>query len=257
MDKEYNSIIVSKKEIAEGIFDIYVDCAEVSRNAKPGQFIHIDCGDGVNTLLRRPISICDAKDSKVRFLFEVKGSGTKYLANKNEGDIINFLGPLGRGFTVSDSFKKPAVIGGGIGIFPLLMLSKRLNNPSIYLGFRNKDRLVLQQDFKKVADSLYIATDDGSYGYNGFALDLLKNDISEGEIDIIYACGPKSMLAEVKKIAESNKIKCQLSLEQRMGCGIGACLTCVCKTIGNGSAEYKRVCKDGPVFWSDEVILDD
>ena len=244
-------------ELVEGVFDFCVRCGDMAKQTVPGQFLLFDCGDGINMLMRRPISICDVIGDTVRFILEVKGSGTAFLAEKKVGDYLDILGPLGEGFIVSDKHVKPAVIGGGIGIFPLLMLSKKLTRPKVYLGFRDKGRVFMEEEFSEVAESVEIATDDGSYGYNGYAVDLLEQDILANTVDIIYACGPKAMLVCVQALAKKHGVKCQLSLEERMGCGIGACLTCVCKTTSKGTNEYKRVCKNGPVFWSDEVILDD
>lgn len=242
------------EEIIKNVFDVTVESPEMAAQAKPGQFLHIDCGDAVNNLLRRPISICDAEGDMVRFLFEKKGSGTAALAEKKAGDTLDILGPLGNSFTVPDGVKKPIVIGGGIGIFPLYMLCKQLSDPVCLLGFRSKDRVCMEDEFAAVAKTT-VATDDGSYGYNGFAVNLLEEMLDKGEGDIVYSCGPMPMLRAVKKIAETRGVKCQLSLEQRMGCGIGACLVCTCETNSNGTHKHKRVCKNGPVFWSSEVTL--
>lgn len=249
--------ILSIQQIAPEIYDVWVQNETISAQASPGQFVHIDCGDGVNTFLRRPISICDALDGKVRLLFEVKGSGTAALAQKKTGDILDMIGPVGNSFTISDRFKRPMVIGGGIGIFPLYFLAKRLQNAEVFLGFRSKERVVMENDFRRIAKDLYISTDDGSYGYHGYAIELLEQKLKNGEGDIVYACGPIPMLRAAKNLAEHYGVKCQLSLEQRMGCGIGACLVCVCETVSKGANRYKRVCKNGPVFWSDEVTLND
>jgi dihydroorotate dehydrogenase electron transfer subunit len=130
----------------------------------------------------------------------------------------------------------------------------------VFLGFRSKEFIVMEKEFKNVSDNLYVGTDDGSYGYNGLIVNYFKKIIEENNYDIIYSCGPNPMLKEVSNIAKNSNIKCQVSLEQRMGCGIGACLVCACKikvTHNNKGWTYKHVCKDGPVFWSDEVIFDD
>ncbi|MCX7715708.1 MAG: dihydroorotate dehydrogenase electron transfer subunit [Clostridia bacterium] len=247
--------LLYKKELAEGIFDFRIKSGEMADVAKCGQFLHIDCGDG--TLLRRPISICDVYDDVVRFVFEVKGKGTKALAQKKVGDTLDVLGPLGHGFDINDDYQSPVIVGGGIGIFPLYQLSKLVNNPAVYLGFRSANRVVMEDEFKSVAENTQIATDDGSYGFKGYAAELLKKHLDEKPCDIIYSCGPMPMLRAVKKIAEDYGAKCQLSLEQRMGCGIGACLVCSCETKREGTEKYAKVCKDGPVFWADEVTLND
>lgn len=254
MKKVYSCELIYKNELAEGIFDFRIKSSEIAEMTKCGQFLHINCGK--ETLLRRPISICDAENDVVRFIFEVKGKGTAELSEKKVGEFIDVLGPLGNGFEIGD-YKNPVVIGGGIGTFPLFKLTKCLENPTVYLGFRSKDRVVMEDEFKSVAENTTICTDDGSYGYNGFAVELLKKHLAEKECDIIYSCGPMPMLRAVKKIAEEVGVKCQVSLEQRMGCGIGACLVCSCETKLEGTEKYAKVCKDGPVFWSSEVTLND
>ncbi len=251
MKTNYMCKLVCKRELANDIFDFVVEAPEIVRDTVSGQFLHILCSDKV--FLRRPISICDADGDKLRFIFEVKGEGTEELAKKEVGDLIDIIGPLGNGFIEKPS-QKPVVIGGGIGVFPLYKLSKELNNPKIFLGFRSKDRVVMEDEFSALG-ATHISTDDGSYGYSGFAVELLEKYLEENECDMIYSCGPTPMLKSVKSIAEKRNIPARISLEQRMGCGIGACLVCSCETIFEGTDKYKRVCKDGPVFYSNEVNL--
>ncbi len=251
MKKNYLCRLEKKSELIPGIFDFTVYAPEISHTASCGQFLHILCSDKV--FLRRPISICDVYGDFVRFIFEVKGDGTKELSFKKVGDNIDIMGPLGNSF-IEGEYKNPVVIGGGIGIFPLFMLTKKLENPTVFLGFRDKSRIVIQDEFSAIAKT-YIATDNGSYGYDGFAADMLKEYLRENDCGIIYSCGPAPMLKAIKTISEQADIPCRVSLEQRMGCGIGACLVCSCETIFTGVNKYKRVCKDGPVFWSSEVIL--
>lgn len=246
--------LISKKEIADGIFDFTIESETIASQTQCGQFLHIDCG--ANSFLRRPISICDAENGTVRFIFEVKGKGTAELAQKEIGDFIDVMGPLGHGFEIKDEFKNPVIIGGGIGVFPLYKLAKQIK-ADVFLGFRSKDRVVMEDEFKAISKSVTVGTDDGSYGYNGYVASAMEKYIDENDCDIIYCCGPKPMLKAVKQIAESRGILCQLSLEQRMGCGIGACLVCVCETNNDGMDKYKRVCQNGPVFYSTEVTLND
>lgn len=247
--------LISKKKIADGIFDFVIESEKIAKEAQCGQFLHIDCGEG--TFLRRPISICDAQNGKVRFIFEVKGKGTSDLSRYNEGDYINVMGPLGHGFEIKDSIKHPVIIGGGIGVFPLYKLAKTIKNADVFLGFRSKDRVVMEEEFEKTANTVVVGTDDGSYGYKGYVASAMEQYLENHECDMIYCCGPKPMLKAVKQIAEKRGILCQLSLEQRMGCGIGACLVCVCETNNDGMDKYKRVCQSGPVFYSTEVTLND
>ena len=210
MKKVENCKLISKTKIIDGIFDFVIESEDISKEAQCGQFLHINCGD--STFLRRPISICDAENGKVRFIFEVKGKGTEELAKKEVGDYIDVMGPLGHGFEIKDSVKNAVIIGGGIGVFPLYKLAKNIN-ADVFLGSH--------------------------------------------KCDMIYSCGPMPMLKAVKKIAESRGIKCQVSLEQRMGCGIGACLVCSCETNKEGTDRYAKVCTNGPVFYSEEVTLND
>lgn len=255
MKKQENCKLLRKKEIAEGIFDFTVASEDIARETQCGQFLHIACGD--KTFLRRPISICDAEDGKVRFIFEVKGEGTKELSKKEVGDMIDVMGPLGHGFEIKPSVQNPVVIGGGIGVFPLLKLTKNLNNATVFLGFRNKSRVVMEKEFEKISKLTIVGTDDGSYGYEGYIASAMEGYLNMNECDMIYSCGPTPMLRAVKKIAENLDIPCQLSLEQRMGCGIGACLVCSCETNKEGTDKYAKVCTNGPVFYSKEVTLND
>jgi len=254
--------ITYKNEIAPGIIDMKVTGNYLCKHIKPGQFLNIKCCDGLSTILRRPISICDVDYAKneIRFIFQIKGEGTRLLAKKNIDDTIDILGPLGNPFTIDPKYSSPILVGGGIGVFPLLMLAKELRtkSPRILLGFRNKDLIVLEEEFKCISTHTFIATDDGSVGHKGYATDMLSDYLQSGLGDIVYACGPEPMLKITQKICKNYNIPCQLSLEQRMGCGIGACLVCACKTVSaDNNWEYKHVCKDGPVFRGDEVIFDD
>lgn len=247
--------ILSKKEIAKDIFEFIIDADNKLGTAKAGQFIHLKCDNSV--FLRRPISIAEIKNNTLRFIFQVRGKGTLALSKFNEGDKLNVLGPLGNGFSVDKEYKNPVVIGGGIGIYPLLETAKKLGADAI-LGFRNKDLVTLEEDFKKVCKNVYITTDDGSYIRKGLVTDVLKEVIKEKEVDAIFACGPMPMLKAIKEVAEENNIFLEVSLEERMGCGIGACLCCATPVKDSELEEgytYAHVCSHGPVFNADEVIL--
>ena len=257
--------IVYKMEIAKNVFDMKVRSDNISKTATCGQFLHIKCGG--DSYLRRPISICDAQGDLVRFVFEVRGKATLALSQKNVGEYIDVLGALGTGYDTSSKYKNAIVVGGGIGIFPLLMICKKLKASAI-LGFRNKAAVVLENDFKKVCDNVFITTDDGSYATNGLVTDVLKEKLKENKPDIIYACGPLAMLRAVSDLALAYNIPCQISLEQRMACGIGACLGCAtkvksakilkdCSCGDEADFEYVHVCKEGPVFWANEVMFDE
>ncbi|MCD8391322.1 MAG: dihydroorotate dehydrogenase electron transfer subunit [Firmicutes bacterium] len=254
MKKTELCTLTAKTEIADGIFDFRVSSPKIASETHCGQFLHIACGGG--TLLRRPISVCDVYGDTVRFIFEVKGEGTAELAKAEVGDKIDILGPLGHGFDLDKAYTAPVIIGGGIGVFPLLNLAKRLDaKAKVFLGFRGKSRVVMEDEFKAVSASCEVGTDDGSYGYRGYIASAMEEYIKSNPCDVIFSCGPTPMLKAVKQIAEGAGIECQLSLEQRMGCGIGACLVCSCETIFEGTDKYMRVCKNGPVFNSKVVKL--
>lgn len=250
MKKKHLCEILEKKELVPGAFDITVGFHE---KCFPGQFIHIGCGDGV--FLRRPISICDFDGERLRFCFAIRGEGTKRLAAFEKGDPLDILGPLGNPFKPEKKGAGvPLVIGGGIGIYPLLFLAKRLGEKTeAILGFRTQELISMKDDFEAVCARTHIATDDGTFGVHGVVTDILSERVKAGDISAIYACGPSPMMKTVKEIAAENKIACELSMEQRMGCGIGVCAVCVCKSKG----EYVKVCQRGPVFDAGEVDFDD
>lgn len=246
--------IVRNCELAKGIFDMVFDCPQMAAEATPGQFVHLACGEA--NLLRRPISICDILPQGLRVVYEVKGEGTAYLSRLKEGEYVDVLGPLGRGFDLSKAGESALLIGGGIGVFPLLPIAKALGKRAcIALGFRTREAVVLEKEFGLAAGVLKIATDDGSVGYHGFATELAEQ-MADKRSSVIYACGPKPMLKNVKLLAEKLQIPAELSMEERMGCGIGACLVCACKTKKHGEESYSHVCKDGPVFDANEVVFE-
>lgn len=253
---------ITKKEfLKEDICKITIASNEIAKEAKPGQFLEIRVVDNIEPLLRRPISIYNADENKgeVEFIFQLKGKGTNLLAERNEGDLLDIMGPLGHGTFNFEGYKNIAIIGGGIGIFPLHELSKRAKNAGInskiYIGFRNKDLVILEDEFKKVCEELILATDDGSYARSGFAINFLKEDIKKNKPDCIYACGPLPMLKAVQALAKEENIPCQISLEERMACGIGVCLGCAVKYVGKDNVNYKHVCKNGPVFNATDVEI--
>ncbi|MFI3206216.1 MAG: dihydroorotate dehydrogenase electron transfer subunit [Clostridia bacterium] len=242
--------IISAKEIAKDTFDFVLQCPELAKLSKAGQFVHIYLPGRV---LRRPISICDIGEDTIRIVFQIRGEGTFEMAQFKKGDKLNIIAPLGNGFTLKDKTKKAMFVGGGIGVPPLLGASKYYGeNATVAVGFRDKDTVILEKDFGDYGCKLKIATDDGSYGHHG-----LVSDLFEGEKpDIIYACGPTPMLKAVVKFAEENGIECEISLEERMACGVGACLGCATRLLReNGEEYFGHVCKDGPVFNYKKVVL--
>lgn len=245
------AVIIRQEEISYGIYSVWLKTDKIAEQAKPGQFLSVYCHEG-SRLLPRPISICeiDKADQAVRIVYRVVGKGTEELSQLGTGDHLDIVGPLGNGFPLKD--KKTFLIGGGIGIPPLLQLAKELHcEKQIILGY--KDNLFLHKEFKKQGN-LYIATEDGSYGIEGNVMDAIRENGLEAEI--IYACGPMPMLRAVKTYAKDKNIECWLSLEEKMACGIGACLACVCKSNerdNHTNVNNKRICKEGPVFRAEEV----
>lgn len=251
-----NALVVKEQLIAGGIHELFVETA-AAKYAKPGQFMMVYPGDG-SMILPRPISICESIGGKViRLVYRVAGKGTKEFASYREGQEVKVMGPLGNGFPVEKAKgKKSLLIGGGIGVPPILELSKALRkeNITILAGYRNDD-LFLNKDFKKYGP-LEIATEDGSVGVKGNVMDVIKE--KSLECDVIFACGPMPMLRAIKKYAEENNIEAYISLEERMACGVGACLGCVCKTVSKDAHSHvnnARVCTEGPVFEAREVDI--
>lgn len=255
--KKGTAIITNQVMLSEGIYSMcleFPETGDVAASAVPGQFISMYSQDG-SMLLPRPISICeiDKEERLLRVVYRVAGKGTEEFSKKKAGDIIEVVGPLGNGFSKREG--KSILIGGGIGIPPMLALAKSLKGEvSIVLGYRDNN-LFLKEEFEPYGN-LYIATDDGSAGTKGTVIDaVIENHLAA---DVIYACGPLPMLRGVKAYAAENKIAAQVSMEERMACGIGACLGCVCQSKeidGHSNVKNKRVCKDGPVFDAQEIEL--
>lgn len=245
------AVVISQEQIAPAIYSLWIKTDKIAQYAKAGQFISIYCDDG-SRLLPRPISICeiDKEDSSLHLVYRIAGKGTAEFSEKQTGDHLSVMGPLGNGFPKKE--KKAFLIGGGIGIPPMLQLAKELNcEKQIVLGFR--DELFLMDEFKKQG-KVYVATEDGSAGTEGNVLDAIRENGLDAEI--IYACGPMPMLRALKEYAEKNHIECWISMEERMACGIGACLACVCQSKekdAHSNVKNKRICKEGPVFRAEEV----
>lgn len=245
--------VVSQEQLTDDIFSMWIQAEEIAAAAKPGQFISVYTKDA-SKLLPRPISLCeiDRAEGRLRIVYRVVGAGTGEFSAYQAGDDIEVMGPLGNGFTLKD--KKAFLIGGGIGIPPMLELAKKLDcEKQMVLGYR--DVLFLDKEFEAYG-SVYVATEDGSAGTKGNVIDAIRENGLTA--DVIYACGPTPMLRALKAYAQENGIECWLSLEEKMACGIGACLACVCQSRevdGHSHVHNKRICKDGPVFSAQEVEL--
>ena len=262
--------ILSRKEVAPNIYLMRLKAPEIAQEALSGQFIHIKCSKDNYPLLRRPLSIhrVDKEKGEIFILFQVVGEGTKLLADRTIGDDLDIMGPIGNGFNIYPESKKIVIIGGGIGVAPLLALCEESirqdKEVRVLIGALKKELVIGEESFKILGAKVEVSTDDGSYRYKGLVTDLLERMIKEGWLaDQIFACGPKPMLKKISEIALQANINYQVSLEERMACGIGVCLGCVCKIKIKDKREckvkyeYKRVFVDGPVFVGSEVIWDD
>ena len=244
--------VLSQTCIATDIYDLKLEVGKMAKEAKPGQFVSVYSNDG-SRILPRPISICGIGEDWLRMVYRIAGEGTKEFSTLKPGDTVEVMGPLGNGYELGE--QKAFLIGGGIGIPPMLELAKQLNcEKQILLGYRDS-QLFLKDEFDAYGE-VFVATEDGSVGTKGNVMDAIReNGLSA---DVIYACGPKPMLRAIKAYAEANGITAWISMEERMACGIGACLACVCgsKDVDHHSHVHnKRVCKDGPVFDAREVEL--
>jgi dihydroorotate dehydrogenase electron transfer subunit len=249
--------VVSQQKLQDGIYSLVLSTDNIANEARCGQFISLYTHDGAK-LLPRPISICEVDGSNLRLVYRVVGFGTEEFSRFTQGDMVKVIGPLGNGFTIRD--RKPVLVAGGIGIPPMLELAKTIKRQypdmkvTAVLGYRDSNTFLLD-DMKKYADVI-IATDDGSLGVHGNVIDAIKKENIEA--GVFYACGPMPMLKGLKSYAEERGIEAQISLEEKMACGIGACLACVCKTKNideHSHVNNARICKDGPVFDSREVEL--
>jgi dihydroorotate dehydrogenase electron transfer subunit len=228
----------------------------IARQAVAGQFVNIRVNASFEPLLRRPLSIHGVKAAKVKVMYKIIGKGTQILAKRKPGEFLDIIGPLGQGFNYSRPAKaqekKNILIAGGMGVAPLLFLAEKLKltSPLVLIGAQTRKQILCQQDFRTLGCTVKLATDDGSAGFKGRVTDLLKIVLEQAKPLGLFSCGPHLMLKAVAQIASENKIPTQLSLEEHMACGIGACLGCVVAT----KTGYKSVCKDGPVFSSEELI---
>ena len=273
--KKFQARIISQTCLGEEVFHLKITAPGVKgHSAIPGQFIQVYCREnGTDPLLPRPLSLFridsqanaagsnQAAQKNWEILYKKVGRGTTWLSQRRAGEDLEVLGPLGRGFSPPEEEtgkpKRVLLIAGGIGMPPLFALSEELSKEKaeitlFYTGRRRQDLLFLEE-WRGLANRLYLATEDGSAGLRGLVTDLLREKVQPQSADFYYACGPRPMLQAVQGLMRTLKIQGELSLEERMACGIGACLGCVTKTT-NG---YKRVCRDGPVFPADEVIFDE
>lgn len=248
-----NSIVESLETLNNTTFLLKTHSPSIASSASPGQFCNIKVTDSGFPLLRRPFSICDIEGESVFYLFDIHGQGTMILSGKKRGDRLEILGPLGKGFSTEGDYDTSVIVAGGVGCAPFPFLIRKFDKNKkmlCYLGGRSKEQLV-----KYGLSNLHIATDDGSVGFHGTVIDLLKSeaDYLEGRRIRIYGCGPNPMLKALQTFADESGIDCQISVESVMACGFGICQGCPIEA--SGGERYLLVCKDGPVFHSKEVRL--
>ena len=243
----------------------YFHCAflapRVASQATPGQFVNIKVSDQLEPLLRRPLSIHRVFGSRIDILYEALGQGTKLLSQRKSGEFLDVIGPLGEGFNYEQKAKgrgAKLLVAGGMGVAPLVFLAQELTGQEpkpevlVLIGANSKDKILCAKEFKALGCQVQIATDDGSRGFKGYVSGLLKKTLADREYraSAIYACGPRQMLEAVTRVSHKHNILTQVSWEEHMACGIGACLGCVVNT----KSGFKRACKEGPVFNAEEII---
>lgn len=247
--------VMANKQLTRDVFDLSVYSPEAAAVAEAGQFAQLAVP---GMFLRRPISICrvNANDGELRFVFQSRGEGTQKLSTLCAGDTIDMTAPLGHGFTLPAS-GKVLLVGGGIGVPPLLEAAARLGGRAVAaLGFQSSENIILRDDFTQLGCKVNIATDDGSEGRRGLVTQIAAEQLNAHKYSCICACGPMAMLGALARLGEDAGIPVQVSLEAHMACGMGACLVCACKTRGRDGGElYSHVCKNGPVFDSREVVF--
>jgi len=252
---EQNTEIIFNKRVASETFLMGLNSPEIVARARPGQFVMIKVREAIDPLLRRPFSICGVQDDLVLLLYRVVGRGTACLADTEKGETLSIVGPLGNGFEVPDDNQKILLVAGGIGIAPLLFLSKAVETGDIEFmtGFTSADEIIDPHKICNVKTGLSLATDDGTKGHAGIVTELLeeylgRQDTGTGEVGV-FTCGPLPMMKRVAALALEHGIFCQVSLEAFMACGLGACQGCAVKASSSeGKTLYHNVCKDGPVF---------
>ena len=250
--------ILEQEEVIPGHRLMCLDAPEVAARAVPGQFLHVRCGDGHDPLLRRPLSIhqVNRETGRVYILYRLAGRGTSLLARLRPGDLLDIMGPLGRGYTLPEAGESVAVLGGGIGAAPLFFLLSEIkrttggvNKVTVFLGASSADTLPGAEQVRAMGYRLFTATNDGSEGYKGNVIELAEDVLKNKILDRVYACGPAPLLKSLSGMVAAG-VRVEVSAEERMGCGVGACLSCICKVRGEGPEgySYAHVCKDGPVF---------
>lgn len=249
----YKVDIISNQNICTDTYKMVMAAPTAFLDAfKPGQFIHMEVPGRNDLILRRPISVHRVNESTVTVIYKVLGEGTRQLCTLKPHQTIDIMGPIGNGFPMNSEYKSIALVGGGLGCAPLMSAPAcdSAREYHAFLGFATADMAYMTSDMEAVCDTCNLSTDDGSLGFKGNSVQMLSEFLKTNSVDAIFACGPVPMMKGLKNL--NTGIPIYLSLEERMGCGYGACLTCVCKTTDEG---YNRVCVDGPIFLAEEVEL--
>lgn len=253
--------ILYNKKIKGDYFHLVLQAPKITKASLPGQFLHIKVNDAHEPLLRRPFSIHRLQGTNIELLYEVVGHATEVLSHRKSGEYLDVIGPLGNGFGYTPHATRhmlPILVAGGMGVAPLSFLSEKLAESKVHsskfivlIGAKTKNQILCEKEFRYLGCEVKIATDDGSKGFKGKVTDLLRNLLSaiDYRLSTIYACGPRPMLKEISRISKEYNIPAQVSLEEHMACGIGACLGCAVNTKDG----FKRACKEGPVFKADGI----
>jgi dihydroorotate dehydrogenase electron transfer subunit len=255
--------ILTNAKIRGSYYKLIIKDAKIARSCRPGQFLMLKVDESREPLLRRPLSIHRVDKEKIEMLYERVGKGTEILSRRKTNEFLDVIGPLGNGFILKNKSRQSKIflVAGGMGVAPLVFLAQSLAvgksksdkaKIQVFIGARTKQQILCEKEFKKIGCDVKIATDDGSAGFSGRVTGLFEQALSTPDCQraIVYACGPKPMLRELAMICRKNLVPAQVSLEEHMACGIGACLGCVVNTVDG----YKRVCKEGPVFEAEKLI---
>ena len=246
MAKTFNALILSNEEVAEKIFRLTLDAPELAKISRAGQFVQVKISDEFT--LRRPLGIASTADGKVKIFYRAVGRGTETLSARRAGEHLNIVGALGKGFSTYNG--KILLVGGGMGLAPLLCAAENYS-ADVLIGGRTKDEVIFwREEFSPHVEEIFITTDDGSYAKKGFVIDVLPEVLSAKNYSAILTCGPEIMMRGVARFAKEKNLPCEVSFEKRMACGLGACLSCSIDTV-NGR---RKVCKDGPIFNAKEVF---
>ena len=257
--------ILENREIAPERYKMVLSAPQIARQTKPGQFIHVRVSKSFPPLLRRPFSVHRLEGQKIELLYRVVGEGTKILSGKKKGEYLDILGPLGNGYRLPSATSKVSdiiLVAGGTGVASLLFLAESISVPDselsilVLIGAKSREELLSEGDFRRLGCRVEVATENGTKGYKGLVSNLLEKFLplsGDKSKPLVFACGPTEMLKRIGEISRRHRFPCQVSLEERLACGVGACLGCVVKAKGS-TYTYKRVCKDGPVFNAGELI---